>query len=158
MGTARHPARTDCDVLAVSSTGGHWVQLLLLAPAFKGLHVSYAASDERCCEDVPAGAFAAAVPDASLRTPGRALACLWQVARLTRRLRPKVVISTGAAPGLFAVAVGSLMGAKTIWVESLAGVDRLTISGRIARRIVTRFIVQWPELAVDGTEYYGSLL
>lgn len=150
--------RRNCDVLAVSSTGGHWVELLLLIPALQGLHVLFVSSDERGGEDVPPGTFAGAVTDAYFGTPIRALVCLVQVARILWRLRPKVVISTGAAPGLFAVAVGSLLGARTVWVESLCGVSRLTISGRLARRFVTQFLVQWPELASGDAEYHGNLL
>jgi UDP-N-acetylglucosamine:LPS N-acetylglucosamine transferase len=147
-----------CDVLAVSSGGGHWVQLLLLAPAFEGLRVLYVTSNSQASADLPAGSLAGVVPDANLRTPVRSLQCLWQVARVVRALRPRVVVSTGAAPGLFAVAVGSLLGAVTIWVESLAGVTRLTVSGRIARRVATHFIVQWPDLARNGAEHHGNLL
>lgn len=150
--------KRGCDVLAVSSGGGHWVQLLLLAPAFEGLRVLYMTSSSEASADLPAGSLAGVVPDANLRTPIRSLRCLWQVFRIVRGLRPRVVVSTGAAPGLFAVAVGSLVGAVTIWIESLAGVTRLTVSGRIARRFATHFIVQWPDLARNGAEHHGNLL
>lgn len=152
------PERRSCDILAVSSTGGHWVELMLLVPALHGLRVDFVSSDERGSADVPPGSFAGAVMDAYLGTPVRALVCLLQIARIVRRLRPRVIISTGAAPGLFAVAVGSLLGARTIWVESLCGVSRLTTSGRLARKFVTKFLVQWPELASGDAEYYGNLL
>jgi len=142
----------------MSSTGGHWVELMLLRPALEGLSVAFASSDPRGRDDVPAGTFAGAVTDAYLGTPLRALVCFWQVARIVRRLRPKVVLSTGAAPGLFAVAIGSMFGATTVWVESLCGVSRLTFSGRVAKRFVTHFVVQWPELAGGRAEYHGNLL
>lgn len=131
---------------------------MLLKPALTGLTVVFACSDPRGRDDVPAGTFAGAVTDAYLGTPARALVCLWQVARIVHRVRPKVVLSTGAAPGLFAVAIGSMLGAKTVWVESLCGVSRLTLSGWLARRFVTHFVVQWPELAGGSAEYHGNLL
>jgi UDP-N-acetylglucosamine:LPS N-acetylglucosamine transferase len=131
---------------------------MLLATALQELRVDFVCSDARGSADVPAGSFAGAVTDAYLDTPIRALVCFVQVARIVWRSRPKVVISTGAAPGLFAVAVGSMLGAKTIWVESLCGITRLTTSGRLARMFVTKFLVQWPELASGDAEYYGNLL
>jgi UDP-N-acetylglucosamine:LPS N-acetylglucosamine transferase len=146
------------DVLAVGSHGGHWVELLLLEPALCGLSVAFLSSHATGQEDVPAGSLFVAVPDANLRTPLKAMSCLWQVIRVIRSLRPRVVLSTGAAPGLFAVLVGRALGAKTIWVESLCGVSRLTVSGRLARCFVSRFFVQWPELAADDAEYHGNLL
>lgn len=134
------------------------MQLLLLNPAFEGLRVSYVSSDARSSEDVPAGSHAGTIPDVNMTTAARLLPCAWRMLVLVRRLRPRVIVSTGAGPGLVAVAVGSLLGARTVWVESLAGVTRLTVSGRVARRFVDRFVVQWPDLAVDGAEYHGNLL
>jgi len=147
-----------CEVLAISSTGGHWVELLLLSAAFDGRDVIYASSNARDRAKVPGRRFEV-LPDANARTPARAALCLWQVLRLVVRLRPAVIVSTGAAPGLFAVAVGRLFGATTIWVESLAGVTQLSLSGRLARRFARHFVVQWPELA-DGrsVQYHGNLL
>ncbi len=44
--------------------------------------------------------------------------------RLVLKLRPDVVISTGAAPGLLALAAAKwLTGARTIWIDSLANAD-----------------------------------
>ena len=152
------PAAGRCDVLAISSTGGHWIELLLLRPAFDGLAVAFVCSSPRGRDDVPGTNFTA-VADANLRTPLRALICLLQVARIVVSLRPSVVVSTGAGPGLFGAAVAAMLGSRTVWVESLAGVTKISVSGRLARLFVSRFIVQWPDLATDGrAEYHGSLL
>ncbi|KAF8844350.1 oligosaccharide biosynthesis protein Alg14 like protein [Paxillus ammoniavirescens] len=49
---------------------------------------------------------------------------------------------------------------KMIYVESFARVQSLSLSGRILRHVVDRFIVQWPGLlSADGREeYYGCLV
>jgi len=44
-------------VLAISSGGGHWVQLLRLRPAFEGCAVTYACVRPAYAEDVPGQAF-----------------------------------------------------------------------------------------------------
>jgi hypothetical protein len=69
------------------------------------------------------------------------------------------VISTGAAPGLFGVAIGSLLGARTIWVDSIANGEELSLSGHRARRFADLWLTQWPHLASkDGPFYRGSVL
>lgn len=49
---------------------------------------------------------------------------------------------------------------KFIYVESLARVNQLSLSGRLLRPISDRFIVQWKQLAdrYPGVEYYGILV
>lgn len=131
---------------------------MLLREAFEGFTVHYVCTDESYAADVPGCGFSV-IPDANIQRPFYALRSAVRAARLIARLRPRLVVSTGAAPGLFTVLVASVFRLKTIWIESMAGVTQLTLSGRLAQRVSTRFIVQWPELAAArNAEYYGSLL
>ena len=45
-----------------------------------------------------------------------------------------------------------------IFVESLARVHKLSLSGKILYPIADRFIVQWPYLKGGRAEYHGKLL
>ena len=54
---------------------------------------------------------------------------------LVRSVRPDVVISTGAAPGAFALFFGKLFGAKTIWIDGIASTSKLSMSGKITRLV-----------------------
>jgi UDP-N-acetylglucosamine:LPS N-acetylglucosamine transferase len=75
------------------------------------------------------------------------------------RTRPDVVISTGAAPGLFGILFGRLVGARTIWIDSIANAEKLSLSGRIASRIAHIALTQWPHLAATRRpSYRGSIL
>ena len=75
------------------------------------------------------------------------------------RERPDVIISTGAAPGLLAVVLGKLMGARTLWLDSIANADRLSLSGKLAGRYANLWLTQWPHLAgVDGPSFRGAVL
>jgi beta-1,4-N-acetylglucosaminyltransferase len=48
---------------------------------------------------------------------------------------------------------------RTIYVESFARVKTLSLTGKILKRLVDCFIVQWQELAERvGGEYYGSFV
>lgn len=62
------------------------------------------------------------------------------------RVRPDIVVSTGAAIGVPALFFSRLIGARTIFVESFAKVKTPTLSGRIAYQFVHEFYVQWPSL------------
>ena len=46
------------------------------------------------------------------------------------------------------------MGARTIWIDSMANVDKMSMAGRLARRYSDLWLTQWPHLGVAG----GSLL
>ena len=70
-----------------------------------------------------------------------------------------VVISTGAAPGFFGLAFGKLLGARTIWIDSMANVEELSLSGRQVRRFADLWLTQWPHLArPDGPRYEGGVV
>ncbi len=148
-------------ILALSSGGGHWVQLQRLLPAFAGqrLFLATTESDARAVADALGAERFDVVVDASrwsrLALLRSALQTLW----LTLRVRPDVVISTGAAPGYFAVLFGKLVGARTIWVDSIANADELSLSGAKAGRVVDLWLTQWPHLARDGGPFFrGSVL
>ena len=144
-------------VLAIASGGGHWVQLQRLRPALQGHDVAYATVSAMYRDDIPDGRFHV-VPDATRweRWPlfKLALAVFW----LLLRERPHVVISTGAAPGFFALVLGKLMGARTIWVDSMANVEELSRSAHLVRRFADLWLTQWPHLASeDGPAYHGAV-
>jgi UDP-N-acetylglucosamine:LPS N-acetylglucosamine transferase len=150
------PAR--CDVLAISSSGGHWVELSRLFDAFDGLDVHFACTDSGRIADVPSGRFHA-VTDANKQTPWRLVVCSFQIIRLIASIRPRVVVTTGAAPGLIAIVIGKLIGAKAVWIDIFGLVDRMTLSGRMVKPFADVHLVQWPHLArPDGPHYRGSLL
>ena len=99
------------------------------------------------------------VPDSSRWTPLRLLATAFTLLAVMLRERPDVVISTGAAPGFLAILYGRLLGAKTVWVDSIANVGELSLSGRLVGRLAGLWLTQWPHLATeDGPHYAGRVL
>ena len=55
---------------------------------------------------------------------------------------------------LFARAIG----ARTLWIDSIANGEVLSSSARLARRVATTRVTQWPDLAAAGVAYWGSVL
>lgn len=151
--------RTSCgSVLAVSSGGGHWVQLQRLRPALAGHDVTFASVSPAYRSDVPEQPFHV-LPDATRWNTLGLVRLAWQVYRLVRRLRPRFVVTTGAAPGLLALRIGKMFGARTVWLDSMANVEGLSLSGRLARRHADLWLTQWPHLAQPGGLLYeGSVL
>lgn len=83
----------------------------------------------------------------------------WRALTLLVKLRPQVIVSTGALPGLAFIIIGRLLGCRTIWVESMANSEVLSLSGQWATRIAHECFVQWPQLEMAGkTRYAGSVL
>jgi UDP-N-acetylglucosamine:LPS N-acetylglucosamine transferase len=82
-----------------------------------------------------------------------------RIAKVMLAYRPHVIITTGAAPGFFGILVGRLLGAKTIWIDSIANAEELSLAGRKAKRWADHWLTQWPELArEEGPHYIGSVI
>jgi hypothetical protein len=145
-------------ILAVSSGGGHWVQLLRLRPAFAGCDVTYATVRAGYRGDVNDGSFVV-ISDCNRTRKLRVLWCACVIFVLLLRVRPDVVISTGAAPGYLAVRMARWFGARTIWVDSVANVEELSMSGAMAGRHADLWLTQWQHLAREGgPAFRGSVL
>ncbi len=145
-------------ILAIASGGGHWEQLMLLRDAFSGQAASYATTLAGLGErsGLP-GVFL--VPDCNRNRPVQAIWCLVCVTALIARLRPDVIVTTGALPGVIALAVGRRFGARTIWVDSVANAEELSMAGVKARKHADLWLSQWPGVAAaTGAEYAGSVL
>lgn len=145
-------------ILAVSSSGGHWSELLRLAPALQGHDVTWVTTSPGYRDSAPPGRFEA-VRDASMWNKKSMLVMVGQLAKIVARVRPDVVISTGAAPGYFAIRLGNLIGARTIWVDSIANAEELSLSGQRIKGHADLYLTQWEHLATpSGPSYRGSVL
>jgi UDP-N-acetylglucosamine:LPS N-acetylglucosamine transferase len=145
-------------VLAVASGGGHWVQLLRLAPALADHEVHFVSVSADYRDQIPFGSFHV-VPDATRWDRVRMVRLALRMAVLVLAVRPQVVVTTGAAPGLLAIVLGRLVGARTIWLDSIANASRISMSGESANRFADVWLTQWRHLAEgDGPEYAGSVL
>ena len=144
-------------VLAVASSGGHWVQLRRLAPAFDGQDVAYLTTDPGHRSEV-GGARFYSVKDANRWNKLALLRCALQILWVVLRERPSVVVSTGAAPGYLAIRWARMLGARTAWIDSVANVEELSMSGRLASETADLCLTQWPHLASGPVRYLGAVL
>jgi hypothetical protein len=145
-------------VLAVASSGGHWIQLRRVIPAFADSEVVYVTVIESYRSQVPENRFYS-VNDATRWNKLGLIRLALRVGWIIVKERPSVVISTGAAPGYFAILLGRWFGAKTIWIDSMANIEDLSMSGSRVGRYADLWLTQWPHLAkAEGPHYGGSVL
>lgn len=144
-------------VLAVASGGGHWVQMLRIRAAFAHCNVSYVTTNREYAKDVTGHLYT--VIDATMWNKLRLVRMFLQVAWIVWRVRPDVVISTGAAPGFAAILFGRLLGAKTIWLDSIANSEMLSKSGQKVGGFADVWLTQWQHLESEtGPKFWGSVI
>ncbi|MEE9129311.1 MAG: glycosyltransferase [Phycisphaerales bacterium] len=145
-------------ILAVASGGGHWVQLLRLRAAFSGHHVAYVTVNKAYRSDVGAEDFYV-INDATRRNWFALPVMGVRLALIFVRVRPTVVVTTGAAPGYFGVRLGKLLGARTVWLDSIANAEEVSLSGRQARPYADLWLTQWSHLArAEGPLFAGAVV
>ena len=144
--------------MAAASGGGHWIQLSRLIAAFDECDVAFLTTLKSYRSQVESSRFYV-VADANLTTKLKLFWMAVKVAAVVVWEWPDVVVSTGAAPGYIAVRVGKLIGARTIWVDSMANAEELSVSGRRVGAHADLWLTQWPHLArPDGPYYEGAVL
>lgn len=145
-------------ILAVASAGGHWHQLGQICEAFSPEHVTYVTTMDGLPQKSGFQRFAL-VQDCNKNAPVKALICTVQMAGVLLKTRPDVVITTGALPGVIALALAWVMRRRTIWVDSIANAEEASASGKLAKRFATLWLSQWEDVAAaEGGQYQGSVL
>ena len=144
-------------VMAIASRGGHWIQLNRLSAVWEEQDVIFITNDPSLESHVGSAKFETVI-DANMDQKLRLIFLAAQTFFKVLKHRPDVIISTGAAPGFFALIWGKLIGAKTVWVDSVANADELSLAGKKVSKIADVWLTQWPEVAKeDGPLYKGRV-
>ncbi|PID47486.1 MAG: oligosaccharide biosynthesis protein Alg14 [Proteobacteria bacterium] len=146
-------------VLAVSSPGGHWIQLNKICNDLEGrFDVVYATAGAQY-DSQQSQRKIHNIIDASADSKLRLIPLAWQLLFIMIKERPYAIISTGAAPGAVAVLIAKFLPIKTIWVDSIANVAKLSRSGEMVKHHANLVLTQWEPLS-DGKKirYQGSVL
>jgi UDP-N-acetylglucosamine:LPS N-acetylglucosamine transferase len=132
-------------LLLVCSSGGHLTQLYNLRPwweRFERTWVTFHKPDATSLLSGERALWAYHPTTRNLWNLLRNTALAW---RTVRRVRPDLIVSTGAAVAFPFFLVGKLFGAKTIYVEVFDRLDSATLTGRLCYPISDRFLLQWEE-------------
>jgi UDP-N-acetylglucosamine:LPS N-acetylglucosamine transferase len=149
------------DILLVCTGGGHLLQLWSLRQAWAGYsHAwvvgSHAGTD---VESLLGEERVYLAHSPAARSLGNLVRNLVLARRLLGRLRPAVLVSTGAAVAVPFAWLARLRGVRVVWVESLARAERPSLSCRLVAPVADRVYVQWPELlgALPNARYAGPV-
>ncbi len=145
-------------ILAVASDGGHWVELIRIMKSLErdfslcyvGTHYNQASSVGR--------KKLYKISNFSRTDCYKFVLVFFQAVRILIKEKPDIVITTGAAPGGVMVFVATLFHKKTIWIDSIANIHHLSLSGRIASLFVSRTYTQWKELETGRIKFAGNVL
>jgi len=138
-----------------ASGGGHLELLTSLAHELEDYRIVWVASPgARAARLLEAGEIVRLLPNPGRRALGYGAnlrACLGALARE----RPRVVIAAGAGSIVPFSVLARAVGAKVIFIETMARVTDPSASGRVLSRIACQALVQWPEM---GRVYKRSIV
>jgi beta-1,4-N-acetylglucosaminyltransferase len=147
-------------VLLVCSCGGHLLQLLAMRAAWNDLSRTWVTFDKADARSLLADEDVIHAAGPTNRHLGNLLRNAWLAWRVVRRVRPSVIVTTGAGVAVPFAWVGRLRGARVVYVESVTRIEELSLSAKLIAPVSDRLYVQWPELAqaVAGARYAGDVL
>ena len=148
---------SNIDILFVSSCGGHFVQLYEISKEFSGRKVFFIVNDDFSPPSSVKGNFAQIThAERNLLQVFNLIEAIWYVLIL----RPRVILSTGAAPAVPFGLVGRLIGSYVIFVESLSKISTPSMTAILMQYIANKLYVQWPSLVskLRSSIFAGNLL
>jgi beta-1,4-N-acetylglucosaminyltransferase len=183
--------KTPARLLVVLGSGGHTSEMLNMLHQISDLQTdyyrTYVVSSGDGFSAGAAGAFeeevgghdkfdivnvhrARKVHQSLITAPFSTLRCLWDCIAILYRAPPDIILTNGPGTGVCVVLASIFLRfffyrsstMRTIFVESWARVKTLSLSGKILKFFVDRFVVQWPRLvqeySSDSVEYVGPLV
>ena len=133
--------------------------MLALKPAwepYSHVWVTFDKSDARSLLRAERVVYAHSPTNRNLKNLLRNLVLAW---RTLRRLRPRVLLTTGAGVAVPFAWLGRVTGVKIVYVESFTRIEGPSLTGRLVGPIANRTYVQWPEMEgrIAKARYAGNV-
>jgi len=147
-------------ICIVCSHGGHLTEVLQILDAFEGheiFFVTYYGTRETEVTKI-ARAYFIKIIGVSF---SRMIAATFMAFRILVIEKPQVIVSLGAEIALPFIYLGKLMRIRTIYIESWARVEDLSLTGRLVYPIADAFWVQWPQMLEKcgpKAKFHGSVI
>lgn len=132
----------------VSSSGGHWEELLCL----KKIAVendSFFVTEKGSQSDEFKNYKIYTLPQINRREKGfvrKFFSLFLKAGRIIEKEKPDVIITTGALVSFPFCLIGKCRKAKIIYIESFARVNKKSLTGRLVYLFADLFIVQWESM------------
>lgn len=139
-------------VLFISSTGGHFSELLQLKPLFKK-YDSYIITEKDKTNENFKKEYEGKLFFLPYGTRSKMFTYIFKYLFLCLKtiylyfkIRPKYIVTTGTHTAVPICYLGKLFGSKIIFIETFANSNTKTLSGRMIYPIANLFVVQWKEM------------
>lgn len=150
-------------VLFISSTGGHFSELMQLEPLFKK-YDSYIITEKDETNEKIKSKYGKKFFYLPYGTRSKIFSYIFKyiylcfkTVYLFIRIRPKYIVTTGTHTAVPMCYLGKLFGRKIIFIETYANSKSKTLSGKMIYPIANLFIVQWESmLKVYPKAVYGG--
>ena len=148
-------------VLFCSSAGGHYTELLQLESLIKKYHGVIITEETKI--SLATNLATKYFPYSSRNEGVKYIFKYFYVCILSviyfMKYRPKVIVSTGVHSTLPLCMLGWLFRRTIIYIETIAIVNKPTITGKVMYKIASEFYVQWEELLdIYPNAIYGGVL
>ena len=131
-------------VLLVGSSGGHLDHLVRLEPWWRDRDRHWVTFDLPDARSRLGGESVTWAHHPTTRNIPNLLRNLFLARKVIRRLRPALIVSTGAGVALPFFVVGRMQRIPTIYLEVYDRVESPTLTGRLCHPFASSFLVQWP--------------
>lgn len=146
MSRDREPKPAPCKVLFASSAGGHLAQLLRLEPWYREqLEVRWVTFKLPDAVSLLADQSVVWAYHPTTRNVKNLIRNGMVAIREIRRMRPDLIVSSGAAIAVPFFWIGKLFGAKTVYIEVIDRIDTRTLTARLVSPVTDLFLAQDPE-------------
>ncbi len=139
-------------VLFISSAGGHLSEMLELKDLFSKYDYHIITEKTKSTDSLKeiykdkVNYLIYGTKDHMLTYPFKLLANCFKSLYFYLKLRPQVIITTGAHTAGPMCCIGKLLGSKIIYIESFANISTKTVTGRLIYHLADLFIVQWESM------------
>lgn len=131
-------------VLLTSSSGGHYEQLMVLKENLKDLYDIYVLTEKTKYSKLADNVFYVnQLNRKKFSFPFKYILNHFKVKKIINKIKPDVVISTGALATISPCRIAHQKKIKVIFIESFAKIDTPTKTGKFVNRFADYFIVQW---------------
>lgn len=152
-------------VLFISSTGGHLSEMLKLSPLFQKYDYHIITEKTKSNMDLlkkypgKVNFLVYGTKSHFLIYPFKLIYNSFKSLYFYFKLRPNVIITTGAHTAGPMCCIGKLFGSKIIYIETLANSKTKTVTGRLIYLFADLFIVQWESMLklYPKAKYWGMI-
>lgn len=152
-------------VLFISSTGGHFNELMQLKEMFSQYDYHIITEKDKTNENLKEK-YKERISYLPYGTRSKIISYIFKYLYLCIKsiylyikIRPKYIVTTGTHTAGPICYFGKIFGSKIIYIETFASINKKTATGRLIYPIADLFIVQWEEMLkiYPKAKYGGSI-